>query len=191
MANTLTLKAVYDPGTGSALQTIGATDKLYWQKTGAFSYGSGGAVTVGSYNDGFHIIDAANAELCDTGHAVNLKYIAAGTVSIAGGGTVNLNTVTTAQCLNLLVSCSPNAEVTASSFFVYGSTEADAPTSWTFVGFKQGDASWDTTISGSAAAYSLGTDASGATHNFYFGLSNTPAANGALTATLKCSVTVV
>jgi hypothetical protein len=191
MANTLALKAVYDPGSGPALQTISATDKLYWQKTGAFAYGATGAIPVGTWNDKFHIIDSGNAELCDTADAVNLKYIASGTVAIAGGGTVNLNTVTTAQCLNLLASCSPNAEITAASFFVYGATEADVPAGCSIYGFEQGDAAWDTTIAGSAAAHDLGASGSAATHNYYVGLSIMPTTNGAITGTLKFSVTFV
>ena len=128
--------------------------------------------------------------MCDTGHAVNLKYIAAGTVQIAGGSTVDLDTVTTAQCLDLLVSCDPNAELTAASMFVYGATEADAPAGLVAKGFKQGDAAW-AAVGGSGAALALGTDASGATHHKYFGLSFAPSSNGAKTATLKLSATVV
>ncbi len=186
MANTLTLKVNYN----SSLQTIGETDKLYWQKAGAFSYGSGGAITVNTYNDGFHIVNASNTELCSSAHPSNLKYLTGSTVSIAGGGSANLDTVTTGQCLNLNVACSPNAEVTASSFFVYGSTEADAPTGITVKGFEQGDASWSD-VGGSANAKSMGTSASAASHDFYFGLSVMPTTNGALTGTLKCSVTCV
>ena len=187
MANTLALKVVYN----SALTAIGATDRLLFQAAGAFAYGAAGAIALNDYNGGFHIIDASNNELCTSAHPPNLKYIASGTVQIAGGGTVNLNTVTTAQCLNLLVSCSPNAQVTACSIFVYdGSTEANGPANWTVKGFKQGDSAWSN-VAGSGNALSLGTDSSGATHNFYFGLSLSPTANGALTATLKLSATVV
>ena len=191
MANTLALKVGYKPGGGAVLTAIDATDKLYWQKTGAFAYGTGGAIPVTTWNDGFHIVNAANAELCAAGHPPNLKYVASGTVDIAGGGTVNLNTVTTVQCLNLLASCSPNAEITAASFFVYGATEADVPAGCSIYGFEQGDAAWDTTIAGSAAAHDLGASGSAATHNYYVGLSISPTTNGAITGTLKFSVTFV
>lgn len=191
MANTLALKVVYNPGGGAVLTAIAATDKLYWQKTGAFAYGTGGAIPVNTWNDGFHIVNAANAELCAAGHPPNLKYVASGTVDIAGGGTVNLNTVTTAQCLNLLASCSPNAAVTAASWFVHGTTEADVVANCDVYGFIQAESAWDTTIAGSAAADDLGTKTSAATHNFYVGVSLRPTNNGAITGTLKFSVTVV
>ena len=190
MANTVTFKAVYDPGAGSALTEIGATDKLYWQKAGAFAYGASGAIPANEYNGGFHIINSSNEELCDTAHAVNLKYLTDSTVSIAGGESADVATITTAQCLNILVSCSPNAEVTAATFWAYGSTEADAPTGLTVKGMEQGGAAW-ATIGGSAAAIDLGTSVSGATHDYYVALSVSPTSNGAKTGTLKASVTVV
>ena len=190
MANAVTFKTVYDSGGGPALTEIGETDKLYWQKAGAFAYGATGAITAAAYNDGHHIIDASNNELCTTGHAVNLKYIAAGTVQIAGGGTVDLNTVTTAQCLNIYVTCSPNAEVTAATFWAYGSGEADPCTGLTTQGFVQGDAAWQS-IGGSGAALDLGTSVSAATHDFYVGISVSPTSNGAKTGTFKASITVV
>ena len=191
MANTLTFKTVYDPGSGSALTEIGATDKLYWQKAGAFAYGATGAIPVNEYNGGFHIINSANEELCGTAHAVNLaRGTADGKVSINGAGEVDVSTVTTAQCLNILASCDPNAEVTAFSIFAYGATEADAPAGLTVLGFKQGAAAF-ADIGGSAAALDLGASASAATHDRYLGLSVKPTSNGAKTATLKASVTVV
>jgi len=190
MANTLTFKTVYDAGAGPALTEIGATDKLYYQKAGAFTYGALGAIPAGTYNDGHHIINSSNEELCTTAHPANLKYLTDSTVSINGGGSADVTTITTAQCLNLLASCSPNAEVTAFSFFAYGATEADAPAGLTVYGMKQGEAAWSN-IGGSAAALDLGAGGSAATHNRYVALSVSPTSNGAKTATLKASVTVV
>ena len=191
MANTLTFKTVYDPGTGSALIEIGATEKLYYQRSGAFAYGSGGAIAANAYNGGHHIINSSNTELCTTAHPVNLaRGSTTGKVSVNGAAEADVSTVTTAQCLNLLASCSPNAEVTAFTFFAYGATEADAPSGLTVLGFKQGASVWSD-IGGSAAALDLGTGGSAATHNRYVGLTVMPTSNGAKTATLKASVTVV
>lgn len=191
MANAVTLKAVYDAGSGSALTEIGTTNKLYWQKAGAFAYGAGGAIPAGEYNGGFHIIDASNVELCDAAHPVNLaRGTANGKVSINGAAEVDVSTVTTAQCLNILASCSPNAEVTAFSIFAHGATEADPPAGLTVLGFKQGAAAF-ADIGGSAAALDLGTGASAAAHNRYVGISVSPTSNGAKTATIVVNVTVV
>jgi len=186
MANTLTLKVNYN----GSLQTIGATDKLYWQKAGPFAYGAAGAILVGEYNDGFHIVNSSNDELCTSAHPTNLKYVSSSTVSIDGGAAVDLNTVTTSQCLDLNVTCSPAAEIIESSFFVYGSSEENTPVGIRVKGFKQGDTSWSD-VGGSANALSLGISSFNTEHNKYFGLSVMPITNGALSGTLKCSVTCV
>lgn len=191
MANVMTLNVIYDAGGGPEWTEIEEGHKLYFQKAGAFAYGADGAILKTAPNGGFHIVDAYNAELCDTGHPVNLAYgSAAGKVSINGAEEVDVNTVTTAQCLNANLACSPNAAVTASEFYVYGATTADAPADMTVYGFKQGASAWSD-VGGSGNAVSLGTSESAAEHDFYFGLSVVPSSNGALTSTLKVSATVV
>lgn len=177
----------------SALTAIGATDKLLLQAAGAFDATglAGGAILINTWNGGFHIVNSGNTELCTSVHPPNLQYLTDSTVSIAGAGSAALTTVTTAQCLDLLGSCSPNAALTAASFFIYdGSTEANAPAGLTCKGFQQGDSAW-VSVGGSAAAKDLGTHASGATHHKYFGISVSPTSNGAKTATLKVSMTFV
>lgn len=186
MANALALKVVYN----SSLQTIGATEKLYYQKSGAFAYGADGAITVGEYNGGFHVVNASNAELCTSAHPANLAYVASGTVSVNGGAPEAVSGVADASLLNVNVTCSPEAQLTAASAYVYGDTEADAPTGLTCYGFQGGDAAWQD-VGGSGAALDLGTSASAASHDLYLGLSVSPSSNGAKTGTLKVSVTIV
>ena len=192
MANAIALQVVYNPGGGPALTAIGATDKLLWQKAGAFDAGITGAIAVAAYNGGFHIVNAANAELCAAGHPVNLQRGSAnGKVLIDGAAEVDVSGVTTAQCLDIYVTCSPNAAVTAASVFAYdGSTEATAPAGLSVLAFKQAAAAF-ASIGGSAAALDLGSGASGASHHRYFGMSVTPTSNGSKTGTLKTSVSVV
>lgn len=191
MANAVTLRTYINTGGGAAWREMAADDKLYFQAAGAFSYGSGGAIAVSAYNGGTHTISAANADVCTTTHQRNVEYSSDAThCKIAGGGEVLLNTLAITDCINLHTTCSPNAEITASSFFVYGAAEANPPSGVTVYGVKQGDATW-TDVGGSGAAYSLGTDASGATHDQYLALTVTPTSNGAKTGTLKCSVTLV
>ncbi len=191
MANVMTLNVIYDAGGGPEWTEIEEGHKLYFQKAGAFEYGPDGAIMEEEANGGFHIIDASNLELCDTGHPVNLAYgSAAGKVSINGAEEVDVDTVTTAQCINANLACDPNAEVTASELFAYGDSEAEAPDNMTLYGFQQGESAWED-IGGSGNAISLGTSESAAEHDFYFGLSLVPSGNGALTGTLKVSATVV
>lgn len=190
MANTLKLYARYDPGTGVAFQEVLDGEKLYFQKSGAFAYGSGGAITVDAAQGGTHIIDAANAELCDTAHPSNVEYVASGTCKINGGEVVNVNTVAENDCFRFTGDCSPNAEVTAASFFAYGAAEADAVSGVTVYGVKQGAAAW-ADIGGSAAEYDLGSGESAAQHNRYVAISVIPTSNGAKTGTLKGEMTFV
>ena len=191
MADAITLKVIYDSGEGPELTEIEDTHKLYWQKAGAFAYAATSAIPVGEANGGFHIIDASNLELCDTGHPVNLAYgSAAGKVSINGAEEVDVDTVTTDQCICLYVTCDPNGEITASSVFGYGATEADPPAGLVLYGFKQGDAAW-ADIGGSGNALDLGSSESAANHSKYFGLSVKPSTRGSKSFTLKASATVV
>ena len=97
----------------------------------------------------------------------------------------------TTECWNLHATCSPNAQVTAAGFFVYGATEADAPANCTVQGLKQSQTAPWASVGGSAAAIAFAAAGSAATQDYYFGLTITPTANGALTGTLKCSMTFV
>jgi len=190
MANTLKLYARYDPGAGVDWQEVLDGEKVYFQKSGAFAYGSSGAIPITTYNGGTHIINAANAELCTTAHPSNVEYVAAGTCKINGGAIVNVKTITENDCFRFTGACSPNAEVTAAEFFVYGATEADPIDDVTAWGVQQGDAAW-ADIGGLANAYDLGVGGSAASHNRYVAVSVSPSTNGAKTGTLKCSMTFV
>lgn len=196
MANALSLRAYYDDGTGAAWTALEYGQKILFQKAGAFDAGATGAITVGEYNGGTHIVDPpSDEELCDTAHPANLARSTDDTHYKKDGGAETLMDSThpaTTDCFNVHVTCSPNAEVTAATVFAYGDTEASAPSGVTVYACKQGAASpaW-TNIGGSAAALDLGTSASAATHDRYVGLCVTPTSNGTKTATLKISVTVV
>ena len=195
MANALSLRAYYDAGAGAAWTALETGQKILFQKAGAFDAGATGAITVGEYNGGTHIVDASDAELCDTAHPANLARSTDAMHYKKDGGVETLMDSThpaATDCFNVHVTCDPTAEITAASVFVYGASEAAAPSGVTFYAAKQGAASpaW-TNIGGSAAALDLGTSASATTHDKYFALTCTPTSNGSKTATLKTSVTVV
>jgi len=195
MANALTLRAYVNTGSGAAWRDVATGEKLLFQKSGDFAYGATGAITVGEYNGGTHVISAANEDICTTTHQPNLEYSTdTGHYKLNGGSETALDAThpATTECLNIHVTCSPNAALTAASVFVYGTGEAEAPAGLTIYGVLQGAVSpvW-ASVAGSAAALNLGTATSAATHDKYFGLTLTPTANGSLTGTLKASVTVV
>jgi len=194
MANALALQAYYDAGGGAAWTAVGATEKAYFQAAGAFAYGSGGAIAVSAYNGGTHIIDAANAELCDTAHPSNIAYSVDATHYSKDGGASTLIDAThpaATECFRLYGTCSPNAEITACGVYVYGAAEANPPAGCTVLAVAPGvGAAW-ADIGGSAARMSLGTSVSAATHSKPFALTVTPSSNGAKTATLKGDMTFV
>ena len=193
MANTLSLR--YYGGAGPAWAALAADDKLYFQKLiGTLVYGALGAIPVSSYNGGTHVISAANDDVCSTNHQPNLAQgTTAAKVSVNGGAEVDIDASHPAvtECWNLHAVCSPDAEITACTFFVYRAAEANAPANCTVKGVVQGGTSAWASVGGSGAALSLGTSSSAATHDKYFGLTITPTSNGALTGTLKCSATFV
>ena len=193
MANALSLR--YYGGAGPAWAALAADDKLYFQAAaGTLAYGAGGAIAVAAYNGGTHVISAANADVCLTNHQPNLKQ---GTttqkviVNAAAEADIGATVPATTECWNLHATCSPNAQVTAAGFFVYGATEADAPANCTVKGLKQSQTAPWASVGGSAAAIAFAAAGSAATQDYYFGLTITPTANGALTGTLKCSMTFV
>lgn len=198
MADTLTLRGYYNTGSGLAWTEVGATEKIYFQKNAAFSYGSGGAILVSDYNEYTHIIDASNVDVCDVAHQTNLEEgstTAKVLINRAAEVTMDSTHPATTECFNAHLVCDPNGEVTAWTVFAYKTdgAETDAPVNCTVKAMLQGAASpaW-ASIGGSAAALSLGTSASGATHDKYFGLCVTPSARGSNTnITLKISATIV
>lgn len=191
MANSVALFARFDPGSGVAFTEIGETDKLYFQKSGAFAYGTGGAIPSGEYQGGTHIIDASNVEVCDTAHPSNVaRGSTTGKAIINGAAEVDVSTVAVNDCFRLTTTCSPAAAITASNIFVYGTAEANPVANLETLGVKQGEAAWSD-IGGSGNALSLGTSESAETHNQYFALTVKPSANGSFSGTIKASVTVV
>lgn len=190
MADAVSLRLNINSGSGVGWEAMGATDVLRLQRAGAHDATSAGNITVGAANGGMHVETAAGADVCDVAHAHNIGYVASGTCSIDGGGTENVTAIETTECINIHVTCDPNGEVTVAEAYVYGATEADAPTGFTAYAVEQGGASWSN-VGGSAAALSLGTSASAATHDYYIALSVVPTARGSLSGTLKCAVELV
>ena len=191
MADSVALQLNIYSGSGVAWESMGATDVLRMQKAGAHDNTSAGRILVGEANGGMHVETAAGADVCDVAHAHNIAYVASGTCSIDGGETENVTNILTTECIRAHVVCDPtNGEVTAAEAWVYGSTEADAPTGFTAYGVKQGGASWSD-IGGSAAALDLGTSASAASHDLYFAISVVPTTRGSLSGTLKVAVELV
>lgn len=191
MADSVALQLNTDEGPGVTWNAMGATDVLRFQKSGAHDATSAGRILVGEANGGMHVETDGGVDVCDTAHAHNIAYVAAGTCQIDGGETEDVANILTTECIRAHVVCDPtDGEITASEFFVYGTGEADAPTGFTAYGIQQGDASW-ADVGGSGAAYDMGTSVSASTHDLYFAISVVPTARGSLSGTLKVAVELV
>jgi len=151
---------------------------------GTVTYGA--KVRVANYNVGMHLRTAAgtDTDACAASHMTGIQYVAAGTCSIStGGGTVNLNTVTSNQSVRITFTDGATAVSTETGvFYAYdGAVDANAPTGVTAYGAETGDAAW-TACGGSAAAVSLTDQGSNVTHYFYVVMSASPTSVGEKTS---------
>ena len=163
---------------GASPTTIGTTDYIQFSD-GTFD----NPITVGAYNGGTHVRSSGGADSSAANTPKNSKYIASGTVDI-GGGTVALNSISTANCpIKIVVGYDTNITVTGVTMFAYdGTTPATAPTNLDVYLAEQGDSAW-VNADGSAAALTLGDSTTPATaHNFYILMSVSPSAVGTQSA---------
>ena len=158
---------------GTTPTTIGATDII--QFAGA-TFDS--AITVGAYNDSTHVESSAGVNDSEGNSPKNSKYLTSSTVDV-GAGSVNLNTVSTANC-PLKINFAHDSAVAVTNHILYaynGTTTTAAPTGVTFYAAEQGDSTW-TNAEGSAAAVSVADSAAATSHDFYFLISASPESVG-------------
>ncbi len=169
---------------GTSPTTIDASDRVQFA---AATFGS--AITVGSYNDTTHVESSVGANDSSGNTPKNSKFISqsGGTggdsqVNI-GGGTVDLDTISTANSpLKINFSHGVSVTTTGAIFYAYdGTTPATAPTDITFVAAEQGDANW-TAAEGSAAGVTITDDTTATSHDYYLLLSASPDTVGLKTA---------
>jgi hypothetical protein len=160
--------------------TIGATDKI-----GLYGASFGDAITVGSYQDSTHIENSGGTHQCSTNHVHNLKYVDSTHFTIDGGGSTLLaaGAPTTAQCpLKINFADAASVATSGAIFWAYdNSTDTNAPTNVTIKAIEQSNTTWGTPA-GRASAISLAAQGAATSHDFYIGISNSPAAVGDLTA---------
>jgi len=178
---------------GSAWTAKGASDGVgFYGGANGDPFDDTAAVPVGDYQENTHFRTTGGADGCTSNgnHVTNLKRGTTNSlVEIDGAAEVNVNTVTTQQCLRVHASDVSPFTVTAMSCFAYdGVTPATPPSGFTAMGFEQGDASF-ADIGGSANALDLSTSPSATDHYRYIGLSVSPTSSGTKTGQLRVSVT--
>jgi hypothetical protein len=114
----------------------------------------------------------------------NTKYLTSSTVSLNGAGSVNVNTISTANSpLRLTVTEDTSITVTAIKLYAYdGTTQSAAPTGTTVQLMQQSKSAW-VQAHGSGSALSIDDSSTPATtHNFYVLVSVSPTSVGVKSA---------
>ena len=169
---------------GTSPTTIDATDIIQFAG-GTF----GAAITVGQYNSSTHVESNVGADDSSGNTPKNSKFISqtGGTggdsqVDI-GGGTVDLDSISTANC-PLKINFSHGSSVVTTGHILYaydGSTISAGPTGVTFLAAEQGDANW-TAAEGQSAGVTITDDTTATSHDYYLLITASPDSVGAKTA---------
>lgn len=164
---------------GTSPTTIDATDSVSFCGSGGFDT----KVTVGAYNDTTHVRSSGGVNDSSANTPHNNKFLTSTTVSLNGGGSVNLNTATTAQCvLKINFSDAASVATTGAKFYAYdGSTPATAPTGVTFKAAEQGNSTW-VDAEGSGSPVNIADDTAATSHDYFILASVSPDSVGLKTA---------
>ena len=166
---------------GTSPTTVGATDIIQFAG-GAFN----GAIVVNQYNDSTHVKSSGGSDLSASNTPKNNKFISqtggsGGKSQVdVGGGTVNLDTVTTTNCV-LKINFSHGSSVATSGASIYaydGTTPATAPSNVDVRLAEQGDTNF-TEAEGSAAALALDNQVAATSHDYFIIGSMSPSSVGA------------
>ena len=143
-------------------------------------------ITVGSYNDSTHVETSVGGNKSSGNTPKSSKYLTSTTVSINGGASQNLNTVTTANSpIKINFSHGTSVATTAAAFYAYdGTTTSAVPTEVTLWAAEQGNSTW-VGAEGSGAALALNDQAANTSHDFYILASVSPDTVGLKTKKTK------
>lgn len=169
---------------GTSPTTIEATDII--QFAGA-SFDD--PITVGSYNDSTHVESSVGANDSDGKTPNNVKFISqsggGGGDSQAdwGDGTEDIDAITNGEAtLKINFAHASSVATTGAIFYAYdGTTPATAPTDIDVRAFEVGDTNF-TEAEGSGSALALDDNTAGTSHDYFIGVSCSPASVGEKTA---------
>lgn len=170
---------------GSTPTTIGGTDLLQFAGPGGFD----DPITVSEYNDTTHVESSVGANDSSGNTPHNNKFISqsggTGGDSQAdwGGGTEDLDQITTAEAALLINFADASSIVTTDAvFYAYnGSNTATGPTDVDFRAAEVGDANF-TQAEGSGSPVTINDDTASTSHNYYLVVSASPQSVGEKTA---------
>lgn len=146
-------------------------------------------ITVSSYNDSTHVESSVGADDSSGNTPNNVKFISqsggGGGDSQAdwGDGTEDIDAITTAEAtLKINFAHTSSVATTNAIFYAYdGTTPATAPTDIDVRAFEVGDTNF-TEAEGSGSALALDDNTAGTSHDYFIGVSCSPASVGEKTA---------
>jgi hypothetical protein len=148
-------------------------------------------ISVGSYNDTTHVKTSADANKSSGNTPRNNKFISATEVSVNGGATKDLDTMTEGEAA-LKINFEDEASVITeeASFYAYdGVTPATPPVGVNFRAAEVGDENW-TEAEGSGAALALDDHLTPATsHDFFIAVSASPTSVGLKVFAVRAELT--
>ena len=173
----------------SGTLTVATSDRIWFNGTNF-----GDNVVVSTYQDSTHVSDSADAHKCTSSHVHNVRYVAANTYSLDGGGSTALgaSAPTTAQCpFKFNFSDGSSVATSGGKFYFYdGTTDATAMVGVTVQAIEQSNTAF-TAANGSGAAVTLANQSASTSHDFYIASSVSPTSTGAKTGKMKITLTYV
>jgi len=178
----------------SGTYVVQATDQIWW--TSGVDNSAQNYVVVNSYQDKTLVYDSDGTTL-QTGSPVhNTKYLSSSTVSLDGGGSVALSTLTNSNVsfkFTFDTSDLGGASVATSGakFYAYdGTTDVNPMAGINFQAAIPGQSTW-VAANGLNAALNLDPQSAATTHNFYIATSSSPTSTGVKSGKLKFSLAYV
>ncbi len=156
-------------------------------------------IAVGSYQDGTHGSDGADAHLAGcggtAGHINNVKFLSSTTTSINGAASATLSsTVPSAAQAPFRFNFSDPASISTSNgkfYFYDGTTDSTAMAGVTVQAIEVGISTSWVAANGSGAALALANHAAATSHDFRIATSLSPSSNGAKAGKCKITLTYV
>lgn len=160
-----------------------AFDSANWIGFYGASYGD--KVQVGEYQDSHHLRTSSgtDTDYCEYPHMTNLKYISGSTVSISGSLEQDISNVITGDCVRIRFTDGATSINTENvKFYSFdGTTDATGPTGVTAYCLTTGSSAWDN-AEGSGSAMDLADQGSEQDHDYFVGMSASPASVGEKTS---------
>jgi len=167
--------------TDASTLTVGGTDQ-FWPDGANF----GDKIIANEYQDSTHIVNSTDVEQCSLAHVNNTKRLTGTTVSLNGGASQNLSTLSNGDApLKINFSDASSVETSSTAFAASNFT-------WSyFYAAEIGDSSWTDAHWINLNKLLLSDQASSTSHDYYIAFSVSPNSTGTQSDNLRFELTYV